>query len=95
MSGGSTAIFGYAAQTLVALMQSLRLDHRLGGADWKTVTLEPEDKFSVASGDYLEKVDILWEYENGEHQAVQVKSTAGHFDSKEKIKIFLGHANSL
>lgn len=71
--GGREAIRGFAVQTLVCLLDSLR-----DGTEWAAVTLEPDSD--------NDKVDIYWEYADGSTCAQQVKSSKnqigkGHVDS--------------
>lgn len=82
MSGGPTAIKGFQAQTLVALLESLELDNKLGPGDqWTAVTIEPDLKGKT------KKIDFLWEYEGGRRRAVQVKSTSGTF-TETKVRVW-------
>jgi hypothetical protein len=64
------------AQTLVALLDSLDMEMEMR-PHWQTVKVEPK----ISS----QKVDILWEYENGHQTAVQVKSTRRVFKSANSI----------
>ncbi|MBF2713203.1 hypothetical protein [Agrobacterium vitis] len=59
---GQDAIRGFAVQTLICLLDALRI----GVPEWRFVTIEPD-----IAGD---KVDILWEYDN-DKLAQQVKSS--------------------
>jgi hypothetical protein len=60
--GGREAIRGFAIQTLVCILDSLR-----DGRDWSDVTIEPD------SGN--EKVDVIWTNADGSRLAQQVKSS--------------------
>lgn len=60
--GGREAIRGFAIQTLVCILDSLRDDR-----SWSEVTIEPD------SGN--EKVDIIWKNGDGSSLAQQVKSS--------------------
>ncbi|MFN7769168.1 MAG: hypothetical protein ACK5UC_18370, partial [Planctomycetaceae bacterium] len=88
MSGGPTAIKGFQAQTLVALLESLELKESLSSKQlWQTVTIEPllvdPTKKDKGKNQFHEKVDIYWEYPDGTRRAVQVKSTSGSFTTKQ------------
>ncbi|MFM7741768.1 MAG: hypothetical protein ACKO9H_20435, partial [Planctomycetota bacterium] len=88
MSGGPTAIKGFQAQTLVALLESLELKEGLSRKQlWQTVTIEPllvdPRKKDKGKKQFHEKVDIYWEYPDGTRRAVQVKSTRGSFTRKQ------------
>ena len=81
MSGGPTAIKGFQAQTLVAMLESLELGTGVGTNNpWTAVTIEPK----LEGG--FEKVDILWQYKEGGRRAVQVKSTGATFSRAEVVQ---------
>ncbi|QQD13143.1 hypothetical protein [Sphingobacterium sp. UDSM-2020] len=60
--GGQHGIRGYLLQAIVTVLESLSKK-----AEWKNVTLEPSDE--------SEKVDVLWEYNDGTKKVVQIKSS--------------------
>jgi len=53
---------GYLLQAIVTVIESLS-----NKSEWKSVTLEPSEE--------SEKVDVLWEYNDGTKKVVQIKSS--------------------
>ncbi|WP_456363480.1 hypothetical protein [Priestia aryabhattai] len=68
--GGQEGSRGYLYQAIAAVLNSLR------EKDWKYVQVEPNSQ--------NDKIDILWEYENGLKKATQVKSSINNI-SKANI----------
>lgn len=68
MDGGQAALTGFAAQVVVALLDSL------SRPDWLTVTIEP-----TSETDEYEKVDILWKFPDGSVEFAQVKRSKNSF----------------
>ncbi|MBE1556003.1 hypothetical protein [Sporosarcina limicola] len=66
--GGREGARGYLFQAVVAVLSSLT------ESTWEKVTLEPSESH--------EKVDILWEYSNGDRKVTQVKSSINNFSEK-------------
>ena len=62
---GQFSIKGYLYQSLVALLDSFKID-------WESVCVEPNDE--------SEKVDIRWKYSDGRIVVVQVKSSINPFN---------------
>ena len=75
--GGVIALRGLMVQTLVTLLESLRLTPGVGEPQplWTKISLEPKLD--------TEKVDVLWVYPNNRAKAVQVKSTTRAFEAWE------------
>lgn len=60
--GGQHGMRGYLLQAIVTVIESLS-----NKSEWKSITLEPSDE--------SEKVDVLWEYNDGTKKVVQIKSS--------------------
>lgn len=60
--GGQHGMRGYLLQAIVTVIESL-----MKKSEWKTVTVEPSDE--------SEKVDVIWEYNDGTKKVVQIKSS--------------------
>ena len=79
--GGSNALRGLKVQTLIALLESLKLNPpglTKPTLPWTEITLEPKLETS--------KVDLVWKYSNEQAKVIQVKSTANAFGTSDVEK---------
>ncbi|WP_448103504.1 hypothetical protein [Pedobacter panaciterrae] len=60
--GGQHGMRGYLLQAIITVLESLS-----NKSEWKNVTLEPTEE--------SEKVDVVWEYNDGTKKMVQIKSS--------------------